>query len=84
MSNTSRYATITRKKLNTSPHPEDQYHTLQPRERLDILAFTYLGNVLLWWAICDYNDITDPLTVSPGTVLRIPSWRHLEYLLCQN
>lgn len=43
-------------------------------DRLDILASKYLGNSELWWQILDINpEINDPLSITPGTQLRIPN-----------
>lgn len=59
-------------KLNT----DDIYHTVKPNEvcRLDIIAYTYYGNPLLWWVLAQANDIYDPF-IEPevGTVIRVPS-----------
>ena len=45
----------------------------QDFDRLDILAAKYLGDPELYWMILDLNpEIMDPLSITPGTVLRIP------------
>lgn len=42
-------------------------------DRLDYLAFVYLGNSRLWWQIMDINpSIDDPFAIEPGTKIRIP------------
>jgi hypothetical protein len=41
-------------------------------ERLEDLAFLYYGDPSLWRLIAEANDIVDPSSVIPGTVLRIP------------
>lgn len=59
--------------IGTSPRPDDRFHTVVEGDRIEVLAFRYLGNADLWWIVCDYNDIFFPLELAPGTVLRIPS-----------
>ena len=43
-------------------------------DRLDILANRFLGEPQFWWQILDINpEINDPLTILPGTQIRIPN-----------
>lgn len=63
--------------IETTPRPDDGFHTVVEGDRIDLLAFRYLGAADLWWIICDYNDIFFPLEITPGTVLRIPSAEHV-------
>lgn len=55
---------------------EDIYHTVQANEeyRLDIIAYQYYKNPLLWWVLAQANNIYDTINhpVS-GDVIRIPS-----------
>lgn len=46
--------------------------TPQQRGRLDLIAYTYYGNPLLWWVIANANRIDNPLEVSAGDKLIIP------------
>ncbi|MSP13081.1 MAG: hypothetical protein EXR62_09000 [Chloroflexi bacterium] len=41
-------------------------------ERLDQLAFQYMGDAALWRILAIFNDIDDPLHIVPGRLLRIP------------
>lgn len=41
-------------------------------ERLPDIAFLYYGDPSAWRLIAEANDIDDPSSVSPGSVLRIP------------
>ncbi len=43
-------------------------------DRLDNLAYKFLGDPLLFWMICDANGATDPdeLTRTPGETILIP------------
>lgn len=68
----------TRPRIDTSPRPDDVFHTVVEGERIDLIAYRYLGRAELWWVICDYNDIFFPLELESGMVLRIPSVEHVE------
>lgn len=63
----------TRPRIDTSPRPDDTFHTVVEGDRIDLIAYRYLGRVDLWWVICDYNDIFFPLELTVGSRLRIPS-----------
>ena len=59
--------------IDTTPEPDDVFHVVQAGDRIDLLAYRYLGDPTLWWIICDYNDIFFALDMGIGTVLRIPA-----------
>jgi hypothetical protein len=40
--------------------------------RFDLLAAQALGNPFLWRRLAAFNDVDNPLTVEPGTVLAVP------------
>jgi hypothetical protein len=69
---------VTYKRRRFLPHGRDlpllAEVTLQPGERLDLLAARTLGDPEAFWRICDANDAIDPaeLTVEAGRVLRVP------------
>jgi hypothetical protein len=44
-------------------------HTVKQRDRLDLLAATYLGDPLLFWLICDANG-----AIRPDELLRTPGY----------
>jgi hypothetical protein len=67
-----------RQRIDTTPRYDDRLHTVIEGDRIDLLAHRYLGDVRLWWIICDYNDIFFPLELPPGTDLRIPSVEHVQ------
>lgn len=60
---------------------DDVFHTVSENDRIDILAWRYLGDARHWWVIAEYNDIEMPLELEPGTVLRIPSRKRLQMIL---
>ncbi len=62
-----------RTRIDTTPQPDDVFHVVQAGDRIDLLAYRYLGDPALWWVICDYNDIFFPLDLRARMVLVIPS-----------
>lgn len=71
----------TRQPIDTMPRPDDVFHTVVEGDRIDLIAYRYLGRAELWWVICDYNDIFFPLELLIRQVLRIPSSEHAEIRL---
>ncbi len=67
--------------VDTTPRPDDRFHTVVAGDRVDLLAARYLGQADLWWVLCDYNDIFFPLELELGAVLRIPSVEHVNMRL---
>ena len=67
-----------RPQIPTAPRPDDRFHTVVEGDRLDLLAYRYLGDARLWWVIGDYNDLFWPLDPEVGSVLRIPSAQHVQ------
>ena len=59
-------------KVPTSP--TDTFHivTKKDENRLDLIAWQYYGNSLLWWVIAEASDVVDPFDVPRDTVLRVP------------
>jgi len=70
-----------RSRIDASPEPDDAFYTVREGDRIDLIAYHYLGDASLWWIICDYNDIFFPLEIDAGTVLRIPSLEHVQLRL---
>jgi nucleoid-associated protein YgaU len=62
-----------RPKIDTSPRPDDRFHTVVEGDRIELLAHKYLGDVSLWWVIADYNDLFFCQELEVGAKLRIPS-----------
>lgn len=71
----------TRPRLGSAPRPDDRFHTVRASDRLDLIAYNYLGDAALWWIVCDYNDIFYPLDLETGAVLRIPSMEQVQMRL---
>lgn len=42
-------------------------------DRLDLISFKFYNTPLLWWAIAEMNNISNPFDVKAGLVLRIPT-----------
>jgi contractile injection system tube protein/LysM domain-containing protein len=55
-----------------TPH---RTHVVSPGETLDRISAHYYGDSTRWRAIAGANGISDPLAVTPGTVLAIPERR---------
>ena len=52
---------------------EVQQHTVRQGDRIDNLAWQYLGDAEQFWRLCDANGALDPweLTETPGRTIRI-------------
>lgn len=61
-----------------TPRFDDRFHEVVEGDRIDALAFHYLGDASLWWIIADYNEIAFPLELEVGNVLRIPTLETVE------
>jgi hypothetical protein len=51
-----------------------QTYAVSDGDRLDNLAYKFLGDPILYWMICDANSAVDPnlLTATPGYSIQIP------------
>lgn len=47
-------------------------HVVTQGERMDMLAFSHLGDSRLWWMIADMNLDVDPLRLRGGQRLLMP------------
>lgn len=54
---------------------DDQFVVLRENDRLDLLAYRYLGDVRFYWIVMHYNGIKDALDLANhiGKQLRLPS-----------
>jgi len=68
----------TRPRIDTSPQPDDVFHAVVDGDRIDLIAYRYLGRAELWWIICESNDIFFPLEIEAGRTLRLPCVEHME------
>lgn len=50
----------------------DVFIKIQYGQRLDNIAFQYLGDGRYWWAICLMNGLDSPFNAAFGQLLRIP------------
>lgn len=58
--------------------PDDLTHTVRDFERIDLLAYQYYGDVILWPIIALANEMElIPADLNVGAVLRIPSPRYV-------
>jgi hypothetical protein len=51
-----------------------QSYSVNEGDRLDNLAYKYLGDPILYWMICDANSAVDPdqIVATPGYSIEIP------------
>lgn len=65
----------TRPPVDIPASEDDQFHlvTQADERRIDLIAHKYYDDVNLWWIIAEANNITNPLRLEVGTVLRIPA-----------
>lgn len=57
-------------------------HKVEHGDTLDTIAVYYYNNPLYYWAIADFNDITDPYeNLKEGTILKIPTFNDIQYVL---
>ncbi len=50
------------------------YYEWVEGDRIDWVSEKFLGKPNLWWRVMDANpEVLDPLTILPGTLLRIPN-----------
>lgn len=62
--------------LSTSD--DDRFEQVtDPNFRLDSLAYHYYNDPKLWWVLAAVNNIKNPLSITYGSVLRIPSLTNL-------
>lgn len=55
----------------------DVYESVTNNVRIDLIANKYYNDPKLWWIIAMVNNISNPLSIEYGTVLRIPSYSSL-------
>lgn len=57
-----------------SVYTSTQTYVITDGDRLDNLAYRFLGDPILYWMICDANNATDPdeLTAQAGRSILIP------------
>ena len=70
-----KYFIGSRKILKKKNYSDNIIHTVIQGERLELIAYKYWGIADLYYIICDWNDIFNPLVdLEPGTVLTLPSF----------
>ncbi|MBR0258488.1 MAG: LysM peptidoglycan-binding domain-containing protein [Synergistaceae bacterium] len=70
----------TRQPLRLREHSSDTFHTVSDTDskRIDLIAWKYYRDVSLWWIIAEFNNISNPLEILPGTTLRIPTYERVQ------
>lgn len=54
------------------PAPALGYHQRAGTDRLDLLAFRYLGDATAFWRICDANNAMVPAALAARDLIAIP------------
>jgi LysM repeat protein len=49
-----------------------EYHVVQPGETLASIARERVGQYHAWMSIANLNDLSEPFTIKPGQILRLP------------
>ena len=68
----------TRQPLKLREDASDLFYTVSDCDRIDLIAYKHYGDVRLWWVIAEFNNITNPLELHAGTVLRIPTYDRIQ------
>jgi len=77
------YYIASRKLIEKKDYDDNITHIVSDSERIEIIADMYWKRPDLYYIICDWNDIMDPLeTLTVGIELTLPSYKKvLEGLL---
>lgn len=67
-----RFESMGLKEIDLLDNVRNFEHTIIAGERLDGLAHKYFGEDSYWWVLALINKIDYPLSITPGTKLRIP------------
>lgn len=63
------------------PQPDDIFYTPKDHERIDLLAYKFYGDPILWWVLAVANDLELlPTDLNSGVTLRVPSLRYVQLL----
>ena len=74
----NKYSIGIRDLLKSEDYGDNITHIISSGERVDSIAYKYWGRSDLYWVICDWNDIFDPLDdIIPGKVLTLPSYQRI-------
>jgi len=61
---------------------DDKFYRVTGVDRIDLLAYRFYGDAVLWWVIAVANDLElVPTALNEGAVLRIPSKTYVQQRL---
>lgn len=61
---------------------DDQLYQVMENDRIDLLAYKFYGDPVLWWVIAVANNLELlPTQLNPGAFLRIPSVSYVKQQL---
>lgn len=74
-----KYHLFDREPLVKKDFDDNITHVVTEGDRLDLIAYKYWGQPDLFYIICDWNNIYNPLDfdLEAGTTLTIPSYRRV-------
>lgn len=74
-----KYHLFDREPLVKKEFDDNITHVITEGERLDTIAYKYWGSPDLFYIICDWNDIYNPLEskLEPGATLILPSYKRV-------
>lgn len=76
------YASLHLRPFTCISHTIPSYQENRP----DLIAYFLYGDPSLWWLLCFYNKIIDPLSeLTTGTTIQVPDYAQLlDYLSSRN
>lgn len=64
------------------PQTDDVVYTVKGHDRIDLLAYNFYSDPILWWVIAAANDMELlPSELNEGDILKIPSPRYVLQVL---
>lgn len=64
--------------VRLEPDAGDTLHQVSAGDRIDRISYRYYRTVRLWWALAEFNNISKPWDLEPGTWMRVPSLERVE------
>lgn len=70
--------------LNTDNMSPAYYFTymVEDGDTWPLIAYAFYGNTTIWWIICKFNNIQNPIDFpKPGTILKMPNQDLIDSIL---
>jgi hypothetical protein len=60
----------------------EETYTIKPRDTWILISFHYYNTIDLWWLVCTYNQINNPLSMpEAGTTIKLLNKSYVGYVL---